>query len=253
MATVEATLIQVEILKNLLVTRATGGTTDTGDYGRIRHDLMKDPLARDRLPRFVHSCRTLSEFWSFIKPKFPSYQERRQFIASEFDPLLAKLEAATGNPAVDSSSEILTAVDSQHVQEAWRKAMDRRVSDPDGAITMARSLLETVCKFVLEKTGVPYNDTFDLPKLYRKVSEQLKLAPSQHSEPIVKQILGGCTSAVEGLGAFRNRDGDAHGKGKHQVQPKPRHAALAVNLAGSLAAFLVETWEARVVPTTKGA
>ncbi len=107
MATVEATLIQVEILKNLLVTRATGGETGTGDYGKTRHELMKNPLARDRLPRFVHSCRDLSEFWSFIKPKFGTYSERRQFIASEFDALLAKLEEATGNPAVDSSSEIL--------------------------------------------------------------------------------------------------------------------------------------------------
>ena len=50
---------------------------------------------------------------------------------------------------------------------------------------------------------------------------------------------------VEGLGAFRNREGDAHGKGKLQVKPLPRHAALAVNLAGSLASFLIETWEAR--------
>ena len=28
-------------------------------------------------------------------------------------------------------------------------------------------------------------------------------------------------------------------------QPVPRHAALAVNLAGSMASFLIETWEAR--------
>ncbi len=128
--------------------------------------------------------------------------------------------------------------------------MDRRVSDPDGAITMARSLLESVCKFVLEQTGVTYADSFDLPKLYGKVSEQLRLAPNQHSEAIVKQILGGCTSAVEGLGAFRNRDGDAHGKGKHQLKPKPRHAVLAVNLAGCIASFIVETWKSRVTSTS---
>ena len=48
---------------------------------------------------------------------------------------------------------------------------------------------------------------------------------------------------VEGLGAFRNREGDAHGRGRLNVKPLSRHAALAVNLAGSLASFLIETWE----------
>jgi hypothetical protein len=66
---------------------------------------------------------------------------------------------------------------------------------------------------------------------------------SQHTEPIFKQILGGCTSVVEGLGALRNRLSDSHGKGLKRVKPDTRHAELAVNLAGSMATFLVETWE----------
>ena len=158
MPAVEDTLVNVEILKNLLVTRATGGQPDEADYFRVRQELLKDPMARGRLPRFVRSCRTIQEFWSFIRPKFPSYEERRQFIADEFDGLLTKLEEATGNPAVDASSQILTAVDSQHVQEAWHKAMDRRVADPDGAITTARSLVETVCKYILDEKCVSYDD-----------------------------------------------------------------------------------------------
>jgi hypothetical protein len=50
---------------------------------------------------------------------------------------------------------------------------------------------------------------------------------------------------VEGLGALRNRLSDAHGKGTAGVKPAPRHAELAVNLAGTMATFLVATWEAR--------
>lgn len=245
MPAIEDTLVNVEILKNILVTRATGGQPEEADYFRVRQALLKDPMARGRLPRFVRSCRTIPEFWSFIQPKFPSYAERRQFIADEFDALLTKLEEATGNPAVDASSEVLTAVDSQHVQEAWHKAMDRRVSDPDGAITTARSLLETVCKYILEERGVEYDDTLDLPKLYRLMSETLDLAPNQQSESVMKQILGNLCAVVEGLGGFRNREGDAHGRGRLNAKPLQRHAALAVNLAGSLASFLIETWEAR--------
>ncbi len=87
--------------------------------------------------------------------------------------------------------------------------------------------------------------TEDLPKLYRKVAEVLSLAPEQHTEPIFKAILGNCQSVVNHLASLRNRVGDAHGKGGRPVRPGPRHAALAVNLAGAMAAFLVETWIAR--------
>ena len=57
-----------------------------------------------------------------------------------------------------------------------------------------------------------------------------------------RQILGGVTAVVEGLGALRNRLSDAHGKGPKPARPSDRHAQLAVNLAGALATFLIETW-----------
>jgi hypothetical protein len=105
-----------------------------------------------------------------------------------------------------------------------------------------------VCKHILDDLGVPYQDSADLPKLYRLTAEGLQIAPSQHTEPVFKQILGGCTAVVEGLGALRNRLGDAHGGGRRQVRPAARHALLAVNLAGAMTAFLVETWQSRAPP-----
>lgn len=57
-------------------------------------------------------------------------------------------------------------------------------------------------------------------------------------------ILGGCSAVVNGLGTLRNKLGDAHGQGKIPVTPAARHAELAVNLAGSLALFLVSTHKA---------
>jgi hypothetical protein len=76
-------------------------------------------------------------------------------------------------------------------------------------------------------------------------AKTLNIAPSQHSESIFQQILGGCTAIVESLGAMRNRLSDAHGQGKKPVKPAPRHAELAVNLAGAMATFLVSTHQAR--------
>jgi hypothetical protein len=44
---------------------------------------------------------------------------------------------------------------------------------------------------------------------------------------------------VNYLGAIRNKIGDAHGQGKLAIKPKARHAELVVNLAGTMASFLV--------------
>lgn len=127
--------------------------------------------------------------------------------------------------------------------------MERRATDPEGAITAARTLLETVCKHILDEQGLVYVDTDDLPKLYKATAGSLNLSPSQHTEQVFRQILGGCQAVVEGLGAVRNRHSDAHGRGKQGVRPLPRHAELAVNLAGTMATFLIATWNARQKPT----
>jgi hypothetical protein len=154
------------------------------------------------------------------------------------------LETGGKVPTDKTVSEILSRPDLENVHAVWEKALERRKSDPEGAITAARTLLETVCKHILDERGVKYEDKkIELPQLYYMVSNELNLSPSKHTEEVFKQILGGCSSIVNGLGTLRNRLGDAHGQGKNPVHPAARHAELAVNLAGSVAIFLVETWE----------
>lgn len=149
---------------------------------------------------------------------------------------------ATGvQPADELISETLRSFDESGVHHAWQKALERRVADPEGAITAAKTLLETVCKHVIDNAGGKYGDNDDLPKLYATAGEHLKLAPSQHTETVFKAILGNCQAVVGNLAALRNRLGDAHGQGRRPVKPQARHAELAVNLAGSMAMFLVST------------
>ncbi|WP_373683330.1 abortive infection family protein [Acinetobacter sp. YH16032] len=95
---------------------------------------------------------------------------------------------------------------------------------------------------MLDEHQIDYGNASDINQLYRLVSKELNLAPSQHTEQTFKQILGGCSSIIEGLGSLRNKVGDAHGQGKTNFKPAPRHAELAVNLAGSISVFLFATW-----------
>lgn len=156
--------------------------------------------------------------------------------------------AAIGSPADAAISDTLAKFEPEQVHARWTAAMDRRSDDPAGAITLARTLLEDVCRWLLHDLDIPAADQDDLPTLYRKLSKALKLAPDDHSEQVFKQILGNCQSVVESLGALRNKLGDAHGGGPKRARPAARHAELAVNLAGSMATFLVATWETRRTP-----
>ena len=234
---------KVESLQNMLIAYATGGSAIVEEYAQLRSDLITEPLLKDRLPRFIRTCRDLTQFWAFIQSKFGTYRERREFLWNEFGSVLSYLEGEANSPADSSISEILEQFGAEHVNQVWQKALDRRTDDPEAAITSARTLLESVCKHILDETDTSYENNADLPKLYHLTATQLNLAPDQHSEQIFKQILGGCQSIVSGLGAVRNRYGDAHGQGSSPTKPSPRHAELAVNLAGAMSMFLVATWE----------
>jgi len=152
----------------------------------------------------------------------------------------------SGAPSDASITAALAAFNPADVHARWTSAMERRATDPSGAITLARTLLEDVCKWILHEAGEASDtDADDLPVLYRKLAKTLSLAPDDHTEKIFKQILGGCSAIVEGLGALRNKLSDAHSPGPKRARPLPRHAELAVNLAGTMATYLVSTWEAR--------
>ena len=236
-------LDKVEQLQAQLMMRATGGNSDGRVYRELRLNLLNNPTVGGLLPRWVKTCRDLDHFWEFIKAKFPSYAERREFIRNELQ--RAMDAAARPHSAADAIvGEALDVLDPEHVRSVWDRALQRRATDPEGAITLARTLVETVCKHILNARGISYGDE-ELPKLYKAVADALSLHPTQHTNDAVRRILGGCTTVVEGLGTLRNRAGDAHGNSPGKMRPAPRHAELAVNLAGAMAQFLVSTWQAR--------
>jgi Abortive infection C-terminus len=235
-----------EFFQDTLIGCATnddcGGTAD--DYINLRKYFSDNPITKDLLPEWIKFSRNTGQFWEFIKKEFSTYAERRTFIYKEMNPLLDHCETKQTLPSESSINEALQRFDEIGINFAWRKALDRKVSDPEGAITISRSILESVCKHILDAEGINYESKIDLSDLYKKTAKKLNLHPEQHIESIFKQILGGCSGIVNGLGTLRNKLGDAHGKGEKQVKPKTRHAELAVNLSGSMALFLIDTYNA---------
>ena len=232
-------------LQSLLVEIATGGDYNDEEknkqYSHQRAEIIQSKILKKLAPEFVRNCRTLPQFWGEIR-KYKSYQERREYIWASFNKLLEYLESQDSSPLSEFVSNGLEKHGTEYIKSEWQKALERSSSDPDGAITTSRSLIECVCKHILDKAGVPYKDSFDLQKLYRLTAKQLNLAPELHTDETIKQILSGCFSIVNGLSGLRNSLGDSHGKSVKIRKPHARHAHFSVNVSGSFSLFLMETF-----------
>ena len=232
------------MLQNVVMSHVTGGQGEFDLYRELRANFMRENLG-DLLPEFIRTCHDLNHIWAYFKPIASDqgiWAARREHIWEKFRPLLDHLEKSNANPTHDAISETLGAFDQENIQSTWKKALDRCDKDPEGAITAARTLLEGTCKYILDENNIDY-DNDNLPTLYKKTAETLNLSPSQHTEKAFKAILSGCHTIVQNFSEIRNKLGDAHGQGKKQVRPAPRHALLVVNLAGTTASFLLETWD----------
>lgn len=158
---------------------------------------------------------------------------------SVIDELRGKLH---GVPVRTTLGRVVEKIDSTYVTKQWEKLTERLVDDPEGAITSARTLLETVCLHILENLGKKADHKGDLPGLYKATAGELQLLPRKEDEEIIRQILGSCSGLVQGVAALRNQFGDAHGRLAEDSQKRLAH--LAANAAGTLCIFLVETYEA---------
>lgn len=224
--------------KNMLMSMATGGTQDDNLYDYTRKKFVNTNTFSVYIPSWFKTCRSVKEYWSFIKSKYSTYSERRTFISEEFSELLNYLEFGVSSP-IDK----VIKFDESYIHSEWEKALDRKIKDPEGAITISRTLIESVLKFILNEQSIEFNANADLSEIYKEVAKLLNLAPEQHQEQIFKQILGGASAIVNGIGQMRNKLGDSHGTAGLNVKPKERHSELAVNLAGTMAIFLYKTYK----------
>ena len=127
------------------------------------------------------------------------------------------------------------------IEEQIKKCREKITSgDYDGAITNARSLVETLLTSIEKDLdpNAPEPDG-DLVRAFNRVRGLLNLDPSRKDiSDALKQVLTGLTSIIYGLATMRNKMSDAHAT---SYKPARHHAKLAVNSAKTLADFLFET------------
>lgn len=144
-------LEQARMLENILVAACEGKTSDSYSYEALRREFMSDQALQPLLPEFVRTCRDLGHFWGYIKTISPKWEPRRFFVRDAMARLFNHIEEVNVAPVDSVASDALQHFDSDGVHAVWTKALGRRHTDPEGAITSARTLLETVCKHVLDE------------------------------------------------------------------------------------------------------
>lgn len=231
----------VQALHRVCESIATGKRSSYEEYEAARKDVLEEPTLAAAMPTWLRKARSGSQYWAFIKGQAPSYAERRAFLTETLDPLFTAAESGDSGALLPIVSALVNAGTAESVQAAWGRCLERRARDPEGAITAAKSMLESTCKYILGEHKVQLNGREDLPKLYGMTAAAIGLSPGSQNIDVFKQILGGCHAVADGLASLRNRLGDAHGKSPRYVKPKARHATLAINLAGAMSVFLIET------------
>lgn len=249
----ENLLKQTERLQEILVGIATGKMSYQDndivrEFNNCRISLLSNNSLRKLLPDIVKNYRDLSSFWSFIKNSSSTYEGRRLLIADEFRPLFNYFEAPTKDFPSDQTVMDSFVYSNEYLIDLWKKCLERRENDPEGAITVSRTFLEGTCKYILDALDVEYGDSDKLPQLFSKTTKALELAPSDHTDQQFKQIISGGFSIVNGLSSLRNEISDSHAITAGCGRPSYIHSTLCVNVAGVISEFLLSTFDAFDIP-----
>ena len=122
----------------------------------------------------------------------------------------------------------------------WQDAQAALGVDPPDATTRASSLIESLCKHILETRNAPIPLNQTIQSLYGAAARVLSIAPEQQTTADLKRIAGAMNTLVLGIGTLRTHEGTAHGRGSIHEAINFSHARFAVNAAGVLATFLMD-------------
>lgn len=141
----------------------------------------------------------------------------------------------------------LDRISFEYIREQINKC-NSKIADKDfeGSITNARTLIESICLFILEsKTKKKHDYDGNMIKLYKNVSSLLKMSPGDYEDENLKQILSGVFSIINGVSGLRNMFSDSHGTSPSKIiyRIDERHAILTVNLAKTITEYLFLSYE----------
>jgi hypothetical protein len=152
---------------------------------------------------------------------------------------------STNEFLMHGSRAVLAAFGSAvHIEHQVKTIEQAVFKTPALAFDLAKALIETICRTILQDRGKPYDSTWELNRLFTETTQCLRLVPDSHTaDPEVRRsiqkTLTGLNGLVQGLCELRNKGGIAsHGHDAFDAPLQPMQALLAARAADALVHYL---------------
>ena len=140
---------------------------------------------------------------------------------------------------------VAASLDSDNLYEDLRRL--ERVGDrePGEAIALAKEIVESCCKLILDDRGVPYRERADIPELLKLLRPEIRIMPDGIDENAkaskeIREVLTSLGKIAHSLGPIRNAYGKGYGRGRDFKGLEPRHARLAIGAASTFVDFVLD-------------
>ena len=147
---------------------------------------------------------------------------------------------------IAKKSEIKRYLNTEYVNNKINLMNEAIRTDTDLAIGTAKELIETVCKSILKANSKDFDPNWNLGRLLKETTNSLDFKPRHAENPdkaetSIKQILGGLSSIVQGIGELRNSYGTGHGKNADFKGLEAKYAKLIGGTVAELTIFYLST------------
>lgn len=131
-----------------------------------------------------------------------------------------------------------------HIEQQVEALEAAVAANPGLAFDLAKTLIESVCRRVLDDRSLAYDKGDDLPALFKVVQQSLPFLPRAASADAearrsLKKTLSGLGTVIQGVCELRNHCGFAsHGSGAPRPALERVQALLAAQAADAVVGFL---------------
>ena len=183
------------------------------------------------------------------------YDERYARIYQKCKAIMDRMEG--GSSVIAKTADSLKGkFSSEYMSQQIELMVSMQSTNPTNAIGMAKELIESCCKTILEDLGITWSKTDDVPQLTNKTMDALNLLPASvqatdQGADAVKAVLGNLRAIPSKLAEIRNPFGSGHGKSASFQGLEERHAKLAVGSSITFVDFIWSTYENQKKTGTK--
>lgn len=145
------------------------------------------------------------EFWWGDKPR---YNETNSNLYQKCKEIVDRLEGSSVAIA-KTAEDLKIKFSSDYLSRQIDLMVQMQISDPTNAIGMAKELIESCCKTILDEKGIAYTKNDDVPQLADKTVAVLNLLPANvqptdRGADAIKAVLGNLRAIPTKLAEIRN-------------------------------------------------